>query len=135
MPLSQILLRYFLSINPRSDDAACVVYARGGGFADEEGAEEGEFGEFVVYGVEGGGENVDKGVVGWEEGRLRGKGGGGVEGEVIFEAAGSTGEVVGLHRWREGFGGHDELEGFGKDGRKAETHRPGSAVTLRSVSD
>lgn len=68
----------FFGVGACGDDAAGIVDGWGRGFFDEEGAEEGDLGEFVVDGVQGGGEDLDEDLVGWE-----GEGGGGREAELL----------------------------------------------------
>lgn len=78
------------------DDTAAEVDARGGGTGDEAAAEEGEFGDFVVDGVEGHADDFDEDLFGAEGGGWGG-GGGGVEGEVFLETAFGGGELPGFH--------------------------------------
>lgn len=78
------------------EDAPAEVDAGGGGLGDEEAADEGQFGDFVVDGVEGHADDFDEDLLG---GELAGRRGdcGGVEGEVFLEAAFGGGELPGFH--------------------------------------
>lgn len=78
------------------EDAPAEVDAGGGGPGDEEAADEGQFGDFVVDGVEGHADDFDEDLRRGEVGGGRG-GGGGVEGEVFLEAAFGGGELPGFH--------------------------------------
>ncbi|KAF7503807.1 hypothetical protein GJ744_003248 [Endocarpon pusillum] len=95
----------FLAVGACGNDATCEVDAGRGGAAGDDAPEEGDFGEFVIDGVESCDEDLQKDLVGWEEGRVCRERSAGVELQILLNRGGGAGELPGFHCTGE-LGGH-----------------------------
>jgi len=92
-----------------TNDATTEIGAGDGWAGDEEAAEEGDFGLFVVDGIEGGRDDADEKAMAGIGGGERGEREGGAEGEVGLEGWGGGGVLPGAH------GGGDGGRVWGRD--------------------